>query len=53
MAAEDENSVILRFRPDATSIPDAGWISEPSQAVAEYHIVLKLGRVPAEEIGDL
>ena len=33
-------------------IRDASWILEASQAVAEFEIVIELGLVPAEEIGD-
>ena len=51
MAAGDENSVIpIQARCD--HIRDASWISQASQAVAEFEIVLEPGLVPAEEIGD-
>src|SRR5579871_920673 len=51
MAAGDENSVVL-IQAGCNDIRDAIWISEASQAIAEFEIVLEPGLVPAEEIGD-
>src|SRR5208282_317995 len=51
MATGDENSVIL-IQTRCDDIRDTGWIFEPSQAVAEFEIVLEPGLIPAEEIGD-
>ena len=51
MAAGDENRVIL-IQTRCDHIRDARWIFEPSQAVAEFEIVLEPGLIPAEEIGD-
>ena len=50
MAAGDENSVIL-IQARCDDIRDTSWIFEPSQAVAEFQIVLKLSLVPTEEAG--
>src|SRR5690348_15695306 len=52
MSSGDEYGVIL-IQARCDDIRDATWISEPLQTVSEYHIVLQLGRVPAEEIGNL
>src|SRR5579862_7369847 len=51
MAAGDENSVVL-IQARCNDIRDASWISEASQAIAEFEIVLEPRLVPAEEIGD-
>src|SRR5579871_2982328 len=49
MAAGDENSVIL-IQTRCNDIGDAARIFEPSQAVAESHIVRKLSLVPTEKV---
>ena len=51
MAAGDKNSVVL-IQARCNDIRDASWISEASQAIVEFEIVLEPGLVPAEEIGD-
>src|ERR1700733_11254432 len=51
MAAGDENSVIL-IQTRWDNIRNASWISEASQAIAEFEIVLEPGLVPAKEIGN-
>jgi hypothetical protein len=50
MAAGNENSVIL-IQARGDDVRDRSWILEPSQAVFEFQIVLKLRLVPTKEVG--
>ena len=45
MAAGNKNSVVL-IQARCDDVGDTSWIFEPSQAVSEFQIVLKLSLVP-------
>src|SRR5579862_2603349 len=50
MPTWDENRVVL-IEPRCDDLRDTSRTSEPSQAVAEFQIVLELSLVPTEELG--